>query len=219
MSPEFLKATIERAASNEVGAVPPADCNSGNYNSGNRNSGGHNSGDCNSGNRNSGYYNSGNYNSGYYNSGYCNFGNYNSGDCNSGNCNSGGRNSGNRNSGGWNSGDRETGFFNTASPKMIKVFNKPCPVNLWEEAEKPAFIYFTINQWVCLADMTEAERAAFPLAETVGGFVKCVPYKEAFIASYEGLTTAEKERQTALLKALPNFDPNVFFEISGIMIP
>jgi len=102
---------------------------------------------------------------------------------------------------------------------MINVFNKPCPVNLWREAEKPDFIFFTINQWVCFSDMTEAERAAFPFAETVGGFVKSVPYQEAFIASYEGLTTAEKKRQTALLKALPNFDPNVFFVISGIMIP
>lgn len=43
-------------------------------------------------------------------------------------------------------------------------------------------------------------------------------YKEAFIKSYNFLSREEKEKQTKQLRELPNFDKNIFFEISWIDI-
>jgi len=169
------------------------------------NVGENNTGYSNSGNRNSGYSNSGNRNSGNRNSG-----DWNSGDRNSGNRNSGGWNSGNRNSGDWNSGNRnsgdwnacnyETGAFNTMQSDTIRIFNKPCNRNEWRKCEKPRFIYFD-------------------LTEFVDGKLTSYEYKEAFQKSYEEAKQRNDfDEQIELLKALPNFDANVFYEISGIRI-
>ena len=43
-------------------------------------------------------------------------------------------------------------------------------------------------------------------------------YKEAFQKSYESLSKEEKIEQTEQLKKLPNFDKDIFFEISWIKI-
>ena len=172
-----------------------------------------NAGIFNSGDRNSGDWNSGDWNSGNRNSGDRNSGNRNSGDWNSGN-----RNSGNRNSGDWNSSDKETGYFNTKKSKKVKIFNKPCLESLWELCEKPDFLFFDLTEWVCCSDMTDDEKKCYPQAESVGGYLKALGYKEAFQKSYGKLDAGEKLRQTELVKKLPNFNAKVFFEISGIKI-
>ena len=193
--------------------------NSGNSNSGNWNSGHRNSGHSNSGHRNSGHSNSGDWNSGHRNSGHRNSGDWNSGHSNSGNSNSGHRNSGDwnsgyRNSGDWNSVNKETGFFNSINPKTINVFNKPCDINTWENAQKPNFIYFDLCVWVSFNDMTDEEKIKYPKAFVCDGYLKKLQYKEAWKLSYEKATKKDVE----LLKELPNFDADVFKEISGIRI-
>ena len=194
------------------------DLNSGNKNSGLFNSGHYNSGNKNSGNLNSGDFNSGNKNSGNKNSGNLNSGNKNSGNLNSGDFNSGNRNSGNRNSGDWNNSSRETGFFNTHKITTVNVFNKPCDIEIWETANKPYFIYFDLTEFISFENMTDEEKQLKPKAEICGGYFKKMDYKEAFQKSYSDLSDEERVKQTALLKALPNFDADVFFEISGIRI-
>jgi len=174
----------------------------------NGNSGLFNSGDRNSGNRNSGDRNSGDGNSGLFNSGYHNSGDWNSGD----------RNSSNWNSGNWNNSSRETGFFNTHEIKTVNVFNKPCDIEVWNNSEKPNFIYFNLTEFIPFKKMTDEEKQLNPKAEVCGGYIKKMDYKEAFQKSYNDLPDEERVKQTALLKALPNFDADVFFEISGIRI-
>ena len=189
------------------------DCNSGYNNSGDRNSGDSNSGDSNSGNSNFGYNNSGNSNSGYSNSGdnnsgynnsgdsnsgYCNSGNNNSGyrnsggnnsgDRNSGNSNSGYNNSGNSNSGNWNSASNETGFFNTKNPETINVFNRQCKIEDWENANKPGFIYFEIDPEL------------------------------GYRGSWQKAFKSAPKEEIKKLKALPNFDKDVFYDLTGIKI-
>jgi len=110
------------------------------------------------------------------------------GNSNSGYGNSGDGNSGDRNSGDWNACDYETGAFNSEQSDYIRVFNKPCLRSDWENARKPDFLYFDIDA-------------------TIG-------YKASLQKSFE---SADAE-QIAMLKALPNFDADVFFEISGIRI-
>ena len=137
--------------------------------------------------------------SGSLNSGDWNSGSYNSGSLNSGDCNSGNRNSGSWNSGSWNSGDCNSGYFNTETPKEILVFGKPCDRKVWEEAFIPNCLRFELTEWV--DDDSKAE----------GGYVKTYGYKEAFKRSMENASQQELEQ----VKALPNFDADIFYEISG----
>jgi hypothetical protein len=189
------------------------DWNSGNRNSGDWNSGNSNSGDSNSGDSNSGYSNSGDRNSSNRNSGNSNSGYRNSGYRNSGNSNSGNSNSGYRNSGDWNSCNYSSGFFNSKNQGTVLVFDKPCKRGEWDAADKPDFI-FNINpcKWIYSSDMTDAEKKDNPTHKTTGGYLKVMDYKEAWKIAYD--KASEKDRE--LLKALPNFDADVFREITGI---
>ena len=167
-----------------------------------------NVGSGNTGNRNSGDGNSGNGNSGNGNSGDGNSGNRNSGDWNSGN-----RNSGNRNSGDWNSGDGNSGYLNTITPDTILVFNKECNKKEWEKAIKPNFMSFNIlNKFIYTCDMTDEEKENNPDHETLGGYLRKMTYKEAWKYSWDN---ANKENRKLVLK-LPNFDNEIFKEITGI---
>ena len=176
-------------------------CNSGDWNSGNRNSGNRNSGDCNSGDWNSGNRNSGN---------------RNSGDCNSGNRNSGNRNSGDCNSGDWNKCNFSNGCFNTVSPK-IYLFNKPSEWTYGDWLNSEA--RYLLNQipgdvleYIYLSDMTDEEKAAHPEAETTGGYLKILDNSECAVIWWRGLS----DRQKAVITAIPNFDKEIFKQITGI---
>ena len=185
--------------------------NRGDYNSGNRNSGDYNSGNRNSGNWNSGNWNSGDWNSGNRNSGDYNSGNRNSGNRNSGNRNSGDYNSGNWNSGSWNSGDYNSGFFNTDSP-LVRIFNKETNVSR-NDIYFPNFLYFDLTVWVSYDTASDEEKEEHKREiEICGGFLKTLSYKEAFRIAWDG---ASKEEHKKLLK-LPNWDNEIFKEISGI---
>ena len=208
-------------------------CNSGNRNSGNRNSGDCNSGDWNSGDWNSGNRNSGNRNSGNRNSGDCNSGDWNSGDWNSGNRNSGNRNSGNRNSGNrnsgdWNSGNRNSGdwnktnfsngCFNTEEPKIF-LFNKPSDWTYRDWLNSDA--RYLLNQiprnvvdWIWSDDMTDEEKEQHPEYEVVGGYLKILDESECGQLWWDSLS----ERYKNIIKAMPNFDKEIFEDVTGIKI-
>ena len=182
-----------------------------------------NSGDCNSGNRNSGLCNSGDRNSGNCNSGNCNSGNRNSGNCNSGNCNSGNRNSGNCNSGNCNSGDWNktcfsNGCFNTESPK-IYLFNKPSNWNYSDWLNSDAR-YILMNcpsnvlSWIWEDDMTDEEKEQHPEYLATGGFLKHIEEETGRQMWWDGLSDVQKDS----VMQLPNFDKDIFKEITGISI-
>ena len=155
--------------------------------------------------------NSGDCNSGDCNSGDCNSGNWNSGDCNSGDLNSGNRNSGNRNSGNWNSGHCNSGYFNTNEP-FVRIFNKESNKTR-AEINFPSFLYFDLNVWVSYDTATSEEKEKYKNEiETCGGFLKTLEYKEAFRLAWD---KASKEEHKKLL-TLPNWDNEIFKEISGI---
>ena len=179
--------------------------------SGLRNSGNYNSGNCNSGNCNSGNYNSGNYNSGNRNSGNRNSGNRNSGDYNSGDCNSG-----NRNSGDYNKCSFSNGCFNTVEPK-IYMFNKPSEWTYrdWLNSDARCLlnqILGDILEYVWVKDMTSEEKAAHPEAEVTGGYLKQIDNSECGFIWWHELSDYEKR----IIKTIPNFDKEIFKEITGI---
>ena len=190
--------------------------NVGLFNSGYRNSGDCNSGDCNSGYRNSGDYNSGYYNSGYRNSGYYNSGYYNSGYRNSGDCNSGYYNSGYRNSGDYNSCNNSNGVFCNTEDKNIRIFNKPSGMSLKEFRTSKYYAALVseplmLTEWVYYSD---EEKSQDKDKELIGGYLKEYEYKEACQNWWNALTDKNRE----IIQEIPNFDKEIFFDITGIEI-
>ena len=185
----------------------------GRYNSGNRNSGNYNSGNYNSGNRNSGNYNSGNRNSGNYNSGNCNTGDCNTGDGNTGNCNTG-----NCNSGDWNKTCFSNGCFNTKTPKIF-LFDKPSDWTYrdwWGSDARYILVNCPSNVliWVYEDDMTDEEKEQHPEYSVTGGFLKHIEKETERQMWWDGLSNEYKNT----VMSLPNFDKDIFKEITGITV-
>ena len=154
-------------------------------------------------------------NTGIGNSGYGNSGNINSGHNNSGDRNSGDNNSGYINSGCNNSGDRNSGDFNTTTPEIANFFNKPCKLKDWDNTKKPDFISnVNLNQWIIWSDMSGDEKKENKDAFVTDGYLKTISYKEAWKIAFD---SASKE-DIKLLKTLPNFDADIFEEITGIKL-
>ena len=170
-----------------------------------------NTGNCNTGNRNTGDCNTGNRNTGSWNTGNCNTGSWNTGDCNTGNCNTG-----NCNTGDWNKSSFNTGCFNTEEQKIM-LFNKPSGMTYREWIDSDA--RYLLNQipknvveWVHKENMTDTEKAAHPTYETTGGYLKLLDKSECGQLWWDALTDHEKN----IIKGIPNFDADIFFQCTGI---
>ena len=179
------------------------DCNTGDWNTGNRNTG-----DCNTGNRNTG-----NMNVGDMNVGKRNVGDMNVGDMNVGDMNVGDWNVGDMNVGDWNVGKYHTGYFNTIEP-TLSMFNKDTGKKKEDlDLNLPLFLYFGLTVWVSHDTATDEEKKAHKQEiEACGGFLKKLDYKEAFRISWDKASLEEHKK----LLALPNWDNEIFKEISGI---
>ena len=149
-------------------------------------------------------------------SGNRNSGNWNSGNCNSGNWNSGNRNSGDYNSGDWNKCNFSNGCFNTIEPK-IYLFNKPSEWTYvdWMNSAACGILNRMANgmlDYINWSDMTDEEKNAHPEAETTGGYLKKLDKSECGIKWWCSLSDKEK----AVITAIPNFDKEIFKQITGI---
>ena len=181
--------------------------NSGMCNRGHGNSGSHNMGNCNSSSYNFGCGNSGGHNIGNRNTGIHNQGSGNSGDFNQGNCNSGD----------WNCTDYSPGFFNTKELPLY-VFNKPLDMSPSDFYDLDGMLILSHNFehsfWICSEDMTEVEKRIHPEYKITGGYLKTVDFKTGCRTMWDRLTDSEK----TAVRNLPNFDPDVFEEITGIRV-
>ena len=165
--------------------------------------------------------------------GRCNTGNRNTGDCNTGNRNTGDWNTGNRNTGDWNTGDWNTGDWNTGDwnkssfntgcfnteEQKITLFNKPSGMTYREWMDSDA--RYLLNQipkdvveWVYEEDMTDEEKAAHPTYETTGGYLKVLDESECGQLWWGSLSDRRKE----IIKAIPNFDAEIFFQCTGVRV-
>jgi hypothetical protein len=167
-----------------------------------------NAGDNNTGNRNTGNSNTGNWNTG----------DRNTGNCNTGNCNTGDWNTGDWNTGDWNKSSFNTGCFNTEEQKII-LFNKPSNMTYREWMDSDA--KYLLNQipknvveWVSEEDMTDEEKAAYPTYETTSGYLKVLDESKCGQLWWNGLSDCDKQ----IIKSIPNFDPDIFYECTGIKV-
>lgn len=187
--------------------------NTGCYNSGDYNTGNYNSGNRNTGHHNTGNYNTGNYNSGNYNDGSYNCGSYNSGQFNCGRCNIG-----NYNSGDFNKINFSNGCFNTKESKIL-MFNKPSDWSIedWRYSEAKRLldnIMYNVLKWIYSYEMTEEEKEQHPKYKTTGGYLKELDKSKCGQLWWDNLLDYNKN----VIKSLPNFDAEIFKEITGIDI-
>ena len=149
------------------------------------------------------------------NTGSDNTGDRNSGDRNSGDRNSGNRNSGNWNSGDWNSGygnssDRQSGIFNSTET-TVRMFNKETNLK-WDEIDHPHFIEFYLNKWISENEMTTQEKKDEAEFHIRDGYLKTFSWEEAWANFWRDTDEANRNK----FLNLPNFDWEVFKEITGI---
>ena len=133
-----------------------------------------------------------------------NTGKGNTGINNSGDSNSGYSNSGNSNSGNFNSGNYHTGAFCTGEAEF-KLFNKPTTMTRSE--------FYNSNAWRVLSDFSPVKWVEDKESVTGGKYVS-VPYKKAFVEFWDKMPDRDKQH----VKDLPNFDADVFFEITGVRV-
>lgn len=176
-------------------------CNTGDNNTGNRNTGDRNTGCC-----NTGYYNTGNRNIGYCNTGCCNTGNRNTGDSNTGDCNTGD----------WNKSSFNTGCFNTVEQKIM-LFNKQSDMTYRDWCKSDA--RYLLNQipkdvveWIYSDNMTDEEKEQHPTYKTTDGYLKKLDETECGQLWWDSLSNHQKN----IIKAIPNFDAEIFFQCTGI---
>lgn len=214
---------IVNTGKNCTGRCNTRDWNTGYYNTGDcntryYNTGDYNTGNCNTGDRNTGNSNTGNCNIGDRNTGSMNTGDWNTGNCNTGYGNTGYGNIGDYNTGDWNKSSFNTGCFNTEEQKIM-LFNKPSDMTYREWMDSDA--RYLLNQipknvveWVDEEDMTDEEKAAYPTYETIGGYLKTLDESESGQLWWNELSDCDKQ----IIKNIPNFDPDVFYECTGIKI-
>lgn len=195
-------------------------CNVGDWNTGGCNIGKCNSGDCNAGDWNTGGWNVGNYNAGNRNTGNRNTGNCNKGNCNIGYCNLGSyntgcHNKGNYNTGNWNECNGSTGFFNTRE-RTVTIFNIDSGLTFDECRECDWYhalysVPFKLTEWI---PYTSEEKEGSIIRQCIGGYLKKYLFKEACANWWLQMSDENK----ALIQTMPNFNKDIFKEITGIDI-
>ena len=188
-------------------------CSTGHWSTGYRSTGNYSTGDWSTGNHSTGNYSTGNYSTGEWSTG-----NWSTGNWSTGNCSTGHWSTGNCSTGDWSTGNHSTGHFCTKDGRGFGAFNKKIHKDyktartIWDAAEKPPCLFFKMTVWVDSKDMTEQEKINNPKYASTLGYLKVLDYKSAFSASV--LAAPKKERD--MIRALPNFDAEVFLEISGV---
>jgi len=189
------------------------DRNTGDWNTGNRNTGGQNAGDWNTGYQNTGDQNTGDWSTGDRNTGDRNTGGRNTGDWNAGYRNTGYRNTGDWNTGDWNTGNWHTGCFNTLNAEQSYYFNRLAPVEHWNAAKKPAWLFVpSPTSWVPDTEMTDAEKTDNPTFHTCGGYLRTNDMMDEWRKAYESASAEDIQ----MVRDLPNFDAEVFKQITGL---
>ena len=156
-------------------------------------------------------------NTGLFNSGYLNSGDRNSGYLNSGDRNSGDRNSGYLNSGDLNSGDLNSGIFNKTNGSngvFCNVEPKICIFNIQTDWTLKEFYNSKYYYAIISSDfpLTEWKRDDNPSENGVDGKLIVNTYEDACKRWWDGMTTENKK----IIKSIPNFNIDVFCDITGI---
>lgn len=127
-------------------------------------------------------------------------------------------NSGDWNSGDWNKTCFSNGCFNTESPKIF-LFNKPSDWTYqdWLNSDARYILMdcpLNVLAWVWDDDMTDEEKEQHPEYSVTGGFLKHIEKETGRQMWWDGLSDKQKD----IVMQLPNFDKDIFKEITGITV-
>ena len=97
----------------------------------------------------------------------------------------------------------------------MRAFNKETNIKYSDWLNSDDYIYFDIplNVYVWYSDMTEQEKKDHDYAKNTGGYLKTLWYKEAWAEWYK-----DNQDKKEKIKNLPNFDADIFEQITGIKI-
>jgi len=99
--------------------------------------------------------------------------------------------------------------------KNYRIFNKGVSEEVFNKvySSQPEF-KLPVSTWKDKKEMTKDEIENYPVCHEIGGYLKVLSYKDAWA---EGWKTASKEFKE-WVKELPNFDEELFKEITGLEI-
>ena len=145
-----------------------------------------------------------------------NSGTDNTGLFNSGHMNSGDRNSGDRNSGVFNSCNYSNGVFCNKEDMDIRIFNMPSGMSMRDFYRSKYWdamcsVDFPLTEWV---EYTEEEKQADEKKALIGGYLKKNTYQYACARWWEDMSEENRE----IIMSMPNFDAEVFKDITGIEV-
>ena len=100
------------------------------------------------------------------------------------------------------------------------MFDKPSDMTMDKWLESDAYYVMSLcpcdgTEWIKSTDMTGQERGEHPKYEITGGYLKVIKVSEADKQKWwDGLKDKERE----CVKALPNFDADIFYKCTGIKV-
>ena len=101
------------------------------------------------------------------------------------------------------------------------MFNKPTKLTYEELQEKHPEAYnllyysnFRLTEWIPDYNMSDEEKIAHPEYKTTGGYLKRNDFKEVCQKMWNNFDKTERNK----IKKLPNFDKDIFKEITGIEV-
>lgn len=122
------------------------------------------------------------------------------------------------NTGDWNKSSFNTGCFNTEEQKIM-LFNKLSDMTYREWYNSDARwllnqIPKRVTKWVDEKDMTDKEKSEYPFYKTTGGYLKMLDRSKCAQSWWNDLS----EDGRNIILAIPNFDPDIFEECTGIRV-
>ena len=120
------------------------------------------------------------------------------------------------NTGDWNKSSFNTGCFNTVEQKIM-LFNKQSDMTYRDWCKSDA--RYLLNQipkdvveWIYSDNMTDEEKEQHPTYKTTDGYLKKLDETECGQLWWDSLSNHQKN----IIKAIPNFDAEIFFQCTGI---
>ena len=82
----------------------------------------------------------------------------------------------------------------------------------WDEIDHPTFAKLLLTEWIPESDMSDQEKVENPTFHCAKGYLKTYAMEEAWANYWRDSDEEEKQR----VLNLPNFDADIFLEITGI---
>ena len=103
--------------------------------------------------------------------------------------------------------------------QKIMLFNKPSDWNYndWLNSDARYLlnnIPKNVVEWIYSDDMTDKEKEDNPTHETTGGYLKVLDESECCQIWWDGLSEHDRD----FIRALPNFDAEIFEQCTGINV-